>query len=330
MREALISCDWGLSAFRLRLLAGGETPEVAAECSNAHGIAGLATSSPDEFGRVLEEGIQTLFASAGRPPRPMPVCLSGMITSTLGWKQLPYAPLPFPLDGSGAIVGEDRLECGYGSHRLFFVSGVRADDDAMRGEECEVVGIFSTPGSRQGSQHAIAILPGTHSKSIEIRRGAIVAFRTFMTGELFELLCRHSVLSHSVGDPVIVEADEWFDQGVRRSAERGLLGSLFSVRARALLEGAAGAGNRRYLSGLLIGDELKTIIASHPPDVPLVVAGTPSLQALYVRGLAVLGARGRTQALPASITGRAASLGHWRIFSRRRDSSDSSVYGGST
>jgi 2-dehydro-3-deoxygalactonokinase len=111
-----------------------------------------------------------------------------------------------------------------------------------------------------------------------------------------------------------VEPDKSFEMGVRRSSEHGLLGSLFSVRARDLLEGIDPKHNRSYLSGLLIGDELAAIASSHPAPVPLVLGGSSSLQRLYRRALELLGAGTRVFVIPESITTRAASFGHWQIL----------------
>jgi 2-dehydro-3-deoxygalactonokinase len=315
--QMMISCDWGLSAFRIRLLAGSEVAEIAAESSGTRGIASLAASAPAEFIGVLQDEIQRLFHQARETPRPVTVCLSGMVSSSLGWKQLPYAPLPFPLDGSRAVIGQDVLACPYGTHPLYFVSGICSHDDVMRGEECELVGIFSSMNIRRAREDAVAILPGTHSKSIEVHKGEITAFRTFLTGELYQLLCRHSVLAHSVGPDAPVEADEHFEMGVLRGKECGLLGSLFSVRALSLLEGASPEYSRRYLSGLLIGDELAGTLASYPAPAAVVLGGSPPLQRLYRRALELLGAGDRVFPVPESIAARAASLGHWHMLRNR-------------
>ncbi len=315
VQMSFISCDWGLSRFRLRLLGTG-TPSVIAEVSRAQGIAEMAAKSPSDFGAFLQDAIRTLFLRASTAPAPISVALSGMVVSSLGWKQLPYAGLPFPLDGSGAVVSEDSLGCDYGVHPLIFISGVCSSEDAMRGEECEIVGFFSVADSRRFMARAVAILPGTHSKSIEIRDGKIVNFRTFLTGELFEVLCRHSVLRHSVGANAPVAPDEFFEMGVRKSSEQGLLSSLFTVRARNVLGGMGPEHCGSYLSGLLIGDEIAAITGSHPAPVPLLLGGSPSLQGLYLRALEVLGAGPRTTAMPEAVTSCAASLGH-RLILRR-------------
>ncbi len=316
MQRSLISCDWGLSTFRLRLLTGTGMPDVVAELSGPCGITDMPARSASEFSAILQDAIRSLFLRAGVSPTPIPVCLSGMVVSSLGWKQLPYAELPFAIDGSRSVVEEDELVCSHGTYPLFFVSGVSAREDAMRGEECEVVGLFSVADARRFHERAVAIMPGTHSKAIEVCKGEITTFRTFLTGELFELLCRHSVLRHSVGAAASAAPDESFETGARCSSEHGLLGSLFSVRARDILEGMSAERCRSYLSGLLIGDEIATILRTHAEPVPFLLGGSPSLQRLYLRALQVLGAGCRSTAMHEAVTSRAASLGHWQIMSR--------------
>jgi 2-dehydro-3-deoxygalactonokinase len=317
MKASLISCDWGLSTFRIRLLSGSDIPEILAELAEARGVASLATHESTEFSAALREGIEGLFQKAGVDPRPLPVYLSGMICSSLGWKQLPYAPLPFPLDGSRALVGQDILDCPWGTHSLTFISGVRGRDDAMRGEECEIVGYFAGDRLSEFPENAVVVLPGTHSKCVEVRKGEMAAFRTFLTGELYDLLCRHSVLRHSVGPDAAVVPDESFDMGVRQGAEFGLLGSLFAVRARVLLGEAGQEHSRPYLSGLLIGDEIAAVTRCYPAPLPFVLGGALTLQRLYRRGFELLGAGMRVLAVPQSISACAASLGHWHIFRER-------------
>ena len=47
-------------------------------------------------------------------------------------------------------------------------------------------------------KRSLLILPGTQSKHIQIENQSVIDFRTFMTGELFEVLGRHSILRASV------------------------------------------------------------------------------------------------------------------------------------
>ena len=310
----LISCDWGTSMFRLRLLRGESMPSLVAERSDASGVSVFARGADSEYRSFLAREISALFGDARVPPHPAPVLLSGMITSSLGWKQPPYAELPFPLDGSAAVVERDRLETSYGGHDLVFVSGVKGTDEVMRGEECELVGVYAHPEAARFAGSSVAILPGTHSKALEIRSGQLTGFQTFLTGELFDVLCRHSILRHSVyGADPDAEAGPSFEEGIQRAARRGLLGSLFSVRARQLLDGVGPAASHAYLSGLVIGEELTALLNSYRAEVPLLVCGNARLARLYRRGFQALGEGTRAHVLPEEVTRLAAALGHWRL-----------------
>jgi 2-dehydro-3-deoxygalactonokinase len=205
------------------------------------------------------------------------------------------------------------LQRVYGTHDLVFVSGARSSDDILRGEETELMGILEEPSLRKFQGSSTAILPGTHSKVIQIQNGAIVDFRTYLTGELFEVLRQHSILKHSVDpEPNSDEgALEFFDLGVKRAADIGLLESLFSVRTNVVLKGIPRDFNTLYLSGLLIGTEVRSILTHSNRDSHIVLGGKPSLQMFYGRAFQVLGESGRLFAVPEEITSIAAALGHW-------------------
>ena len=133
----------------------------------------------------------------------------------------------------------------------------------MRGEETEILGLYESLGTSAPS-HAVVVLPGTHSKHVEVRDGAIIGFRTFMTGEVFDLMARQSVLRHSV------EVDsEWipemFVEGVKASVGQPLLSVLFQVRTRQVLRKLSPPSNTSFLSGLLIGAELAAFQHSNLP-----------------------------------------------------------------
>jgi len=311
----LISCDWGTSAFRLRLLRGAEAPKIVAERSSLRGILTFDPRDKGEFHDYLTLEIERLFRRARISPAPVPVYLSGMITSSLGWKELPYVEVPFPLDGSRILIKKGALRRPCGTHKLTFVSGMRAADDVARGEETELIGIFSDV--RLGAQRtaSLVILPGTHSKAVEVRNGEVVGFRTYLTGELFQTLQQHTILRHSVsnGPAGFEEAQEFFDLGIRRASVEGMLGWLFTVRTNDLLKGIPRDLNRHYLSGLLIGDEISSILKSHRSATPILLCGSLALQKLYLRGLTVLEAGSRVHLVPEEVTSIAAALGHWRL-----------------
>ena len=101
-------------------------------------------------------------------------------------------------------------------------------------------------------------MPGTHSKWVRLEDGRITAFSTFMTGEIYAVMAKHSILAHSVagaeGDP----GDAAFREAVLAGHdEPALLTSrMFSVRGGQLLFADSPGRSAARLSGLVIGAEL--------------------------------------------------------------------------
>src|SRR5688572_624436 len=161
-----VSGDWGTSNFRLRLVDGGVTGEVRTD----EGVAKLAALPGDRaeaFRSTLARGLEQLKA-----PESWPVVVSGMASSSIGWKELPYATLPFSLDGRDAVW--EKVD-----GRVHLISGLRSDTDVLRGEETEALGLVAQLG-REMPFEAVFILPGTHSKHLEVNPGGIAAVRTLM------------------------------------------------------------------------------------------------------------------------------------------------------
>jgi 2-dehydro-3-deoxygalactonokinase len=260
---AFVSCDWGTSNFRLRLYDGAVTGEFRSD----EGTAKLAAAGGDRaeaFRATLARGLVRLGA-----PGDLPVVISGMASSSIGWKELPYAKLPFAFDGRDAVW--EKID-----DRVHLISGLRSATDILRGEETEALGLVATLG-REMPFEAVFVLPGTHSKHLDVNPGGIAVFRTYMTGELFDVLSRHSVLRHST-DPASPFDRPSFLEGVEESQRRPLSSTLFRVRTRQVLEKRDAASNTSFLSGLLIGTELATLRGS---DVPVIVAAGERIRSSY-------------------------------------------------
>jgi 2-dehydro-3-deoxygalactonokinase len=131
----------------------------------------------------------------------------------------------------------------------------------------------------------LIIFPGTHSKHAVINNGELVDFRTYMTGEVFDLLATKSILSRSVSRTDIGKYDEAFRKGVNEGVEGEMLNSIFHTRTRQLLGGVGGEENYHYLSGLLIGNELKGL-KSYKKNVLLVCSN--NLGELYKTALEII------------------------------------------
>ncbi len=297
--DFFFSCDWGTSNFRLRLVSTKDQSVVAelnedcgAKVVSQAPIAGTPEESP--FASILLRSVDQLCQKAGNSEAAMQVVVSGMASSSIGWVELPYAQLPFFLDGSSAVTKSIFLK----THQerelsVLLVSGVQSEDDVMRGEETEVVGLFSQDGVHSLSPESWLILPGTHSKHICIDEGKIVAFRTFLTGELFDLLCRHSILSQSVSlTSVSLEGEKEvsFCEGLKAAQDIGLSSGLFRVRTNTLLKQVTAERNTAFLSGLLIGCEILGSPAMQTTDSshPICVDGRTHLSVLYEKALSFL------------------------------------------
>ncbi|MEZ0472986.1 2-dehydro-3-deoxygalactonokinase, partial [Luteimonas salinilitoris] len=180
--------------------------------------------------------------------------------------------------------------------RLWFVPGM-ADrtgaGDAMRGEETQVLALLE----RLGRGRHVICLPGTHSKWVEADDGRIVSIATAMTGELFDLLRRHGTLAElapaGAGHAGIGTAEaEAFDRGMHDSAAAGgLLHHLFGARARVLFDSLSAARLPDYLSGLLIGHEVRALspTSAKAGGVPVHLIGNDALLDAYGHALVVFG-----------------------------------------
>jgi 2-dehydro-3-deoxygalactonokinase len=159
----------------------------------------------------------------------------------------------------------------------------------MRGEETQVVGALQRDAA--WSQAACLLMPGTHSKWVQVRGGRIESLATYMTGELFGLLRTHSILGRLMPADAAPSDDAAPSPGFLRGVEQArhgqgeLLHTLFSARTLALTQQLPREQIADYLSGLLIGSELAAALALAPPDVPLLLVGEPALCRRY--GLAL-------------------------------------------
>ena len=163
---------------------------------------------------------------------------------------------------------------------------------------------YWTP-STDTADEAILIFPGTHSKHIYLKKGQVTDFRTFMTGEIFSLMVNHSILKDSVAptDRQPYEASERaaFRSGVLAARSHPILNSLFSVRTNQLFNTLPKRENALYLSGLLIGSELATLLDQ--PPWKLILCCEDSLYDLYDLALQTLHLSERTTPVSADLIG---------------------------
>jgi 2-dehydro-3-deoxygalactonokinase len=266
--QGFIAVDWGTTNRR----AYSINPDMRC-VDEFEDPLGILSVTPGGFPDAVRQIRERLGAR--------PLLLGGMIGSNRGWIEAPYVSCPASLDdlASGLVWPEPDVA---------IVPGV-ADDgpgraDVMRGEEIQLLGAIAA-----GTIPADCIVchPGTHNKWAEVTGGRIAAFRTVMTGELFNLLKEHSILADLLGPDA--EPGEPFAAGVRRGMEGdGIQAELFAVRARVLLGKAPREDAAPFTSGLLIGSDLR--IGLPPASTgPVIVMGRPELTELYAAALTIAG-----------------------------------------
>ena len=235
-----IAIDWGTSFFRAYLI---ENDQVSDSIHTKDGMKFLEKAS---FEKTLIKLIEPWLENNYK----IEVLASGMVGSKQGWVEAPYQSTPCNLHNVNFIspsVKDKRF-----SLKIF--SGISQNNkpDVMRGEETQIAGFLYDNPNFNGS----ICLPGTHSKWVQIENGHIINFKTFMTGELFEIISKNSVLIHSVTsnkikkNELIMAVDEIFKKPE-------IFGNaLFQLRADDLINSRGSEIYKSKLSGYLLGLEL--------------------------------------------------------------------------
>ena len=272
-----VALDWGTSSLRVARI--GADGQVLEQHHSAEGIQHVA------FG-----GFPAVFAAAVGRWRLAPgtLCLaSGMVGSRQGWVEAPYCPCPADFRAVASRIAW--VPDAPGGLRVGIVPGlstqVRGVPDVMRGEEVQVFGALRLQHLDEG----VFILPGTHSKWVRVAQGRIMSFATFMTGEFYGLLRRHSIIGRTL-PPEDGPLDEpAFLRGVLHAREAGsLLHGAFSGRTLALFARLPDAALPSYLSGLVIGEELRAHQLENSDAHPVLV-GADALTRRYQLALTAHG-----------------------------------------
>jgi 2-dehydro-3-deoxygalactonokinase len=288
--EPCICGDWGTSRLRLSLCSG----ERVLESRQGPGIGALREPAAD--------ALRPLIASWRTTYGPLPLFLCGMAGSRNGWRETPYLPCPadlgalataalrFDSDGTEVAIAPG-LSC---TSRL-------GAPEVMRGEETQMAGALTLRHELGTGRHLLC-LPGTHTKWACLEDGVVGDFLTALTGELFGLLRDYSTLTRVTGvgasgqarstTGISVDSEEGFESGLEAAStlkSASLLHALFSARSRQLLDGCAREWALSYLSGLLIGSDVRGAMPLFAAQGEAVLIGDVALNERYARALRGLG-----------------------------------------
>lgn len=244
-----IAVDWGSTNRRAWALGadGGASQERADS-------AGLLAIQERRFAESLGAFLADWLGGG------VPVVIAGMAGSRMGWVEVPYVAAPAPLtDLARNLMKAGRIA----DSDCWIVPGMSLDSavqpEVMRGEECQMLGALL----RQGRSDGVFLTPGTHSKWARVAAGKLIEFRTYITGEMFNLLRQSGTLAQLMtGDS---EDEAAFARGVGAAGpDTELLNRVFSARSLTLFGRLEGRELASYLSGLLVGTEMRDALAVWP------------------------------------------------------------------
>ena len=284
--EPYIAGDWGTSRLRLFLCLD----ERVLETRQGPGIGVLPGSAAATLGALIA-GWRDTYG-------PLPLVLCGMAGSRNGWRETPYLPCPADL----RTLGQAALRFEADGARVVIASGLSCvsrlgPPDVMRGEETQIAGALALhPGLGTGGH--LLCLPGTHTKWVWLEDGRVRDFLTALTGELFALLRDGSTLTRAAPPGTSSETSgslggsdgsrDGFEEGLEGAAVlpgTSLLHALFAVRSRQLLQGRSREWAVSYLSGLMIGADVRGAIPVFAHRTEVVLIGDAVLNERYAQAL---------------------------------------------
>ena len=268
-QAAYVAVDWGTSSFRLWLV--DRAGDILGERRSHEGM--MAAGKPG-FATVLQSHLEAVGAAPG-----LPVIVCGMAGARGGWVEAGYVDTPARLASilkhAVTVPGQDR--------DIRILPGIAQRDrkapDVMRGEETQLLGALGM----DAADDAVVCMPGTHSKWVRANGGTVERFATFMTGELFDVVSRETILSHAVAGADEPEDIDAFKLAVIAAFERPSFAAnlLFQVRSGQLLHGGEPSSAREEISGTLIGLELAAGLAGDVPSEGIMLVASGRLQRLY-------------------------------------------------
>jgi 2-dehydro-3-deoxygalactonokinase len=271
-----IGVDWGNSNARFFLVA--EDGSLMAKRSGP-GIGQIAGTE------AIETVCFDIISEWLGHDSALSVVMVGAVGSNVGWHLAGYADTPAMLRDVAAGMKMFQAR-GVNFMVAPGIATIRRDGlpDVMRGEEIQIFGSVT-------SKETLVCLPGTHSKWVQVSGEAITAFHSAHTGELLDILGRHSILLNPKR-PVAAKPDAMFVKAVEiaRASSAGFESLLFTVRSQQIAGALKPEEADSYLAGLAIGCEIKSALALYSaPSAAVALVGSPHLTALYAVALSCFG-----------------------------------------
>lgn len=278
MSFSCIAVDWGSS--NRRAWALGPDGGIAAERSDSVGVLAIED-------KRFSESLASFLGDWISANSAIPIVIAGMAGSRMGWVEVPYVPAPAAL----ADLAKHLAKAGrIADSDCWIVPGMSIDGavqpEVMRGEECQILGALLQRRQSDG----VFLLPGTHSKWARVAGRRLTDFRTYLTGEMFNLLRQSGTLAQLMTSDA--EDKDAFARGVRATGpDTEFLNRIFSARSLALFGRLEGKAMASYVSGLLVATEMRDALAVWPDLMTsgATCIGSSAMLARYQACAALLG-----------------------------------------
>ncbi len=273
VKHQFIAGDWGTSNLRLYLCEYQAGSATIIDTKFGSGISQISGDFEGHFFSIAQEWLDAT--------PDMPVLLSGMVGSTIGWKEAPYLTCPV----NRKQIAEGQTNFVARGVTFSILAGLKTINplsapDVMRGEELQLLGWMRSQHKTSGKQ--LFVLPGTHNKWALCEDGKIHNFLTAFTGEMFALLRNHSIL---ITEKNTFNFNETiFQQGLEATPNLGeahLLHTLFATRSKQVLGEMSHEDSLSYLSGLIIGADVAGALTMFDNYDTITIIGDPTLSQHY-------------------------------------------------
>jgi 2-dehydro-3-deoxygalactonokinase len=284
--------DWGSTNFRAFLMRDGQVIDrrAAGGGGTLKGfVSATAETRANDYSRFFVDQLGDWLKEY--PQAPVYIC--GAVGGREGWVETQYSVAPAGFAELRRNL--HKLTAGQLGHAagrdIYIATGCTiahpdGRHDVIRSEEVKSLGA----ARHLKLSEALLCIPGTHCKWVQIANDRIICFETALAGEVFAILSEHGALAAVIrGEPVTQQPDfASFDGGLELAGKGlDLLTDLWQVRAQKLRSDKPPASLRAYLSGILLGHELRQMekfFPGKPPAVLLADAG--SRQEYYRRAFA--------------------------------------------
>ena len=242
----IILVDWGTTNLRAYLF-NIKKNKVTKFYHSKNGITKIIFKN--DYLKILERILTKFNVDIDTP-----IFLAGMVGSKNGLIEIPYTKTP----ASNKHISLNIIFKKMRNMKLFFIPGLSCQNrklfDVIRGEETIAIGAIDLIKDK----NFFICCPGTHSKWINIKNNKIKLFETYLTGDLFSSISKSTILSKSLTKSEKF-SKKFFLLGLEEIKKKSLSYMLFKVRTLNLFNQSNFTESKSFLSGLIIGEEIKNI-----------------------------------------------------------------------